>query len=329
MTKTFRSTRSFAEIADLIAAETTQPTDAFATAFGSELDGVRIACADDEGQLADMPDPLQVQLATELIITTVFDVMRDTRLERYAEQIARGIVTSLHSAARSLERQADDAAGDVKSVIREADGSEIGMAILEQLQAKCRELDEASDAIACMRDNAAAAFHTETGKPWSTPRGSVVSSKRTASIISATDYLSARRNRKLDQHDPQGPLVAFSGPAKWVGHHVIYDELDRVRALIPNMVLLTTDLDVGADAIAKAWAAAKDVKVIREDLPKGLGKSAGFVRNDRMLAKRPVDAIICSGSGVQAHFLRILNAAGIKPREILGNGYHPDWARQR
>lgn len=313
MTKMFRSTRSFSEIADLLAAETAQPTDAFAETFSSDLDGVRVMRGEDE-LLGDMPDPMEVQLATEMLISTVFDVLRDTRLEKVAERIAWGIVNSLHSTARGLAGQADDAARAVKDLIRCADGSEVMMRELEEAQLKCQEHDEASDAIACMRDHAAAAFRSETGKPWSGARGSLVSSKRTASVIAATDYLAARRDRRIDQHHPQGPLVAFSGGAQWEDYRAIHTELVKARALAPNMVLLTTAQDSGADAIAEAWAAANGVKVVRFDLPKGLGKRAGFVRNDRIVAMKPVHAIVCEGSGIQGHLARILQEAGVRPR---------------
>jgi hypothetical protein len=42
-----------------------------------------------------------------------------------------------------------------------------------------------------MRDYAAEVFHAETGRPWSAPKGSLVSSKRTASVIASTDFLAA------------------------------------------------------------------------------------------------------------------------------------------
>lgn len=328
MTNFRRTIRDFTEIADLIAAETATPNGDFTAAFSSDLDGMSVRSGDDE-RLGDMPDPMQVQLATELLIGTVFDVLRDTRLEKVAERIAWGFVNALHGTARTLAGQADDAARAVKDLIRCADGSEVMMNELEAAQRKCRELDEANDAIACMRDHAAASFRAETGKPWSSPRGSLVSSKRTASVIDATDFLAARRNRRIDQHHPQGPIVAFSGGAAWDDYRPIHGALDKVKAFIPNMVLLTTAQDTGADAIAESWAAANDVKLVRLDLPKGLGKRAGFVRNDRIVALRPVDAIICEGSGIQAHLARILGEAGVRPRLISRNGGAPLWARAR
>ena len=101
MTNFKRTIRDFTEIADLIAAETAAPNSDFTTAFSSDLDGVRFARGEDE-LLADMPDPMQVQLATELLIGTVFDVLRDTRLERVAERVTWGIVNSLQDRKRHV-----------------------------------------------------------------------------------------------------------------------------------------------------------------------------------------------------------------------------------
>ncbi len=108
MTNFRRTIRDFTEIADLIAAETATPNGDFTAAFSSDLDGMSVRSGDDE-RLGDMPDPMQVQLATELLIGTVFDVLRDTRLEKVAERIAWGIVNALHGTARTLAGQADDA----------------------------------------------------------------------------------------------------------------------------------------------------------------------------------------------------------------------------
>ena len=316
MTTMFRSTRSFSEIADLIAAETAQPSDAFAQAFSSDLDGVRVMRGEDE-LLGDMPDPMEVQLATEMLISTVFDVLRDTRLEKVAERIAWGIVNSLHSTARGLAGQADDAARAVKGLIRCADGSEVMMRELEEAQLKCQEHDEASDAIACMRDHAAAAFRNETGKPWSAARGSLVSSKRTASVIVATDFLAARRLRKNEAHNPQGPIVIFSGGADcWFDERLIWGKLDEAKTRNPLMVLATTAQDKGCDAIAAAWAASRKVKLITFRLSAKLGKRAGFVRNEQMVGLRPVEALVCEGSGLQSHLARLVKEKRIPARFV-------------
>src|SRR3546814_12229580 len=83
------------------------------------------------------------------------DLFRDTRLEGIADRIAWGIVHSFHKVADQLDAEADKAALKVKDLIRDADGSEILTAELEEAQTFCHSLDEARDAVACMRDYAA------------------------------------------------------------------------------------------------------------------------------------------------------------------------------
>ncbi|MGL4301476.1 MAG: DUF2493 domain-containing protein, partial [Sphingomonas sp.] len=80
MTKGTRTIRDFAEIADLIAAETMATTDSFSAAFESGQETSRIGFGEEE-LTADMPDATEAQLATEMLVRTMFDVLRDTRME--------------------------------------------------------------------------------------------------------------------------------------------------------------------------------------------------------------------------------------------------------
>jgi len=308
MTKTFRSNRTTAEIAELIAAETA--TDAFEQAFTETVPAFRMDYADEETD-ADMPIAAQAELATEMVIRTFFDLFRDTRLEPLADRIAWGIVHSFHKVADQLDAEADKAARTIKGLVRDADGSEILMAELEEAQTLCQSLDEARDAIACMRDHAAVAFSAETGRPWAPPRGSLVSSKRTASVVAATDFLAARRQRRIDAHAPQGPIVIFSGGQQWEDHQMITDRLDRIKARIPQMVLATTAQTKGCDAIAAAWAARTGTPLVAFSLNSKLGQRAGFARNEQLVGLRPVEAVVCEGSGLQSHLARLVRANGV------------------
>lgn len=304
---TNRIVRDFSEIAALMADETAA-SDRFAAAF-SETSS-RLGIGEDELG-ADMPDPLEAQLATEMLVRTVFDVLRDTRMESIADRIAWGIVHSFHKVAEQLDTQADKAAQTVKSLIRSADGSEVATAELEDAQTLCRSLDEARDAVQCMRDHAAQTFLSETGRPWSSPRGSLVSSKRTASVIAGIDYLAARRQRKVEAHAPQGPVVVFSGGQEWEDYTSLYATLDGIRTRIPNMVLATTAQSKGCDAIAAAWAARTGTKLVAFTLNRSLGARAGFARNEQLVRLGPVEAVVCEGSGLQSHLARCLRSAGI------------------
>lgn len=294
----------FADIAALYAEETA-PSDSFAVAFSETVGVFRIDRAEDS-TTAGMPDPLEAERATELLVTTLFDVLRDTRLESIADRLAWGIVHSFHKVADQLDGEADRAAQQVNGLIRSADGSEIGSLELEEAQMLCQSLDEARDAVACMRDHAAQMFHAETGRPWSAPRATLVSGKRTASVIAATDFLAARRRRRMEAHAPQGPVVIFSGGQQWEDHQLLWDRLNAIHARIPTMVLATTAQNKGCDAIAAAWAARSGVTLVAFTLDGRLGKRAGFIRNERLIALCPVEALVCEGSGLQSHLARMV-----------------------
>lgn len=307
------SIRSFAEIADLFAEDSREPSDRFAAAFSETIGSFRIDTADDPTDAA-MPDPFEAERASEMLISTLFDVMRDTRLETIAPRIAWGIVHAFHKVAGQLDDEADRAARQVKDLIRCADGSEVGTVELEEAQTLCQSLDEARDAVSCMRDRAAEIFHVETGRPWSSPRSTLVSSKRTASVIAATDFLAARRAQKVEARAPQGPIVVVSGGAQWSDADLLWSALDATRARVPGMILATTAQDRGVDAITAAWAARRDVKLIAFTLDRRLGKRAGFARNEKLLALDPVEAIVCEGTGIQSHLARLVRAKGVPAR---------------
>ncbi|WP_352000150.1 DUF2493 domain-containing protein (plasmid) [Sphingobium sp. SJ10-10] len=153
-----------------------------------------------------------------------------------------------------------------------------------------------------------------------------VSSKRTASVINGTDYLAARRQRRIGQHHPDGPLVAFSGGSQWSDYTPIWKALDRIKAVRPTMVLLTTAQKCGGDAIAEAWAARTGTPVVRLGIDKGRwGNRAGFVRNDQIARLRPVEAVIAEGSGVQAQLVRVMRSIGVDPILLTLYGGPAHW----
>jgi len=167
-----------------------------------------------------------------------------------------------------------------------------------------------------MRDHAAEVYRVETGRPFSTVKGSRVSSKLTASVVDARDYLAGRAQRRREQYAPEGPVVAFSGGAQWHDDAIIWARLDNIAKRIPNMILVTTAQNKGCDTIARCWAASRGVKLVEFKLDTSKGRSAGFVRNDRIVALKPVEAIVCQGSGIQANFAQKLRDAGV-PLHVL------------
>ena len=270
----------------------------------------------DEPTAMEMPDPDQVGAAIELAVGTIFDVLRDTRMEEFAGQIAWGMVNSFHMVAKQVERREDDAADKLRDLARTFDPSEIYAVELEDTQTLCQTLQGCREAMETMRDHASEVYRVETGRPFSSARGSTVSKGYTASQISARDFLAARARERREQFAPEGPLVAVSGGQEWHDHEVIWDRLDDIKARVPEMVLITTAQRKGVDAAATAWAAARGVKTVQFVPDRSLGNRAAFVRNDKMVGLKPVEAIVCEGSGIQANLAQKLRQSGV-PLHIL------------
>lgn len=265
----------------------------------------------DAPEALDMPDPEQVRAAVEMMLQTMFDVLRDTRMEAYAADLAWGFANSFHVVAKRIEGREDDAAKTLGELARNYDPSEIYASELEDNQLLCQTLQGCREAMECMRDHAAEVYRVETGKPFSPVKGSRVSSALNASMIEARDYLASRARERREQFAPEGPVVVFSGGQVWEDHDMLYRGLDRIKARIPEMILATTAQSKGCDAIAHAWAAARGVKVVQFRLDRSLGNRGAWVRNDRMLALKPVEAVICEGSGIQMNLAQKLRKAGV------------------
>ena len=116
--------------------------------------------------------------------------------------------------------------------------------------------------------------------------------------------------------------MIFSGGQVWEDHRQIWERLDQIKARIPAMVLATTAQDKGCDAIAAAWAARSNVKLIAFTLDRRLGKRAGFARNEALLRLQPVEAIVCEGSGLQSHLARMVRAQAVPAYFLTVAGQH-------
>ena len=304
-----KSFSNFADFASFIASETgtDQRSPLYEAAFIEHDERAKLSPVDESEQL-EMPDPEQSRAAVEMVMATLFDVFRDTRLEPFASDLAWGFVNSFHVVAKRISDREDDAAKELGELARSFDPSEIYASQIEEAQLLCQTLQGCRDAMECMRDHAADVYRVETGRPYSPTRGSRVSKGVTASMIDARDYLAARMRERREQFAPEGPVVAFSGGQVWEDHDMLWKGLDSILARIPEMILATTAQTKGCDAIAQAWAAARGVKVIMFRLDRRLGAKAAFVRNDRLLALKPV---VCEGSGIQMNLAQKLRQAGV------------------
>ncbi len=303
---------NFADLATFVAEA--RGNDALASAYeGSFVEHNELAKLSviDAPQALDMPCPDQVRAAIEMMMQTMFDVLRDTRMEPIAADLAWGFANSFHVVAKRIEGREDDAARKLGELARNFEPSEVHATELEQAQLHCQTLQGCREALECMRDHAAEVYRIETGKPFSPVRGSKVSSVLSASMIEARDYLAGRARTRREQHAPEGPVVAFSGGQQWHDHAQLWARLDAIKARVPEMVLATTAQSKGCDAIAAAWAAARGVRIVQFRLDRSQGNRAAFVRNDRIVALKPVEAIVCEGSGVQSNLAQKLRQVGV------------------
>src|SRR3546814_6563117 len=78
------------------------------------------------------------------------------------------------------------------------------------------------------------------------------------------------------------------------------------------MTLVTTGQRKGADAIAAAWAARPEnsVPLVAYGLY-GSGRKTAFNRNRKLAELKPVEALLCEGSGLQANLYQLLRKAGV------------------
>ncbi|MCF8706984.1 DUF2493 domain-containing protein [Rhizorhapis sp. SPR117] len=307
-----KSFTNFADLASFVAASRGNEAQVatYADAFIEYEEMAKMSIVD-EPESIDMPDPEQVRAAVEMMLQTMFDVLRDTRMERYAADLAWGFAHSFHTVAKRVEGYEDDAAKRLGDLARTFDPSENYATDLEETQLLCQTLQGCREALECMRDHASEVYRVETGKPFSPVKGSRVSSSLSASMIDARDYLASRARERREQFNPEGPVVAFSGGQAWEDDQLLWRGLDSIKARIPEMILATTAQTKGCDAIAQAWAASRGVKVILFRLDRKLGAKAAFVRNDRLLALKPVEAVICEGSGIQMNLAQKLRQAGV------------------
>lgn len=302
-----RSVDRFADLKQLYAEMTATPE--FQAAFGDPMPLSIVEPGEEPGEHG-MPEELAAQADSAGVIATIFDLFTATRLEPLAAEIAWGFVNSFHFVAGKLERREDSLAVEIGELARHPDMSEVYNRELEEKQLLCQSTAEQRLAIETMRDYAAEMYRAMSGWPWSPARGSRASRISTASQIAAIDFLRARQLDVRDRHNPQGPIVVFSGPAIWHDVDLLWNRLDLVREQIPHMVLITTAQRTGADLIAEKWASQNKVQTVRFNLL-GSGMKAAFARNRKLRDLRPVMAVLCEGSGVQANLYEELAGAGV------------------
>ncbi|MFM2280618.1 MAG: hypothetical protein RLZZ444_2849 [Pseudomonadota bacterium] len=89
---------NFADLAEHYAREIATPD--YARAFMEQTELAKLSI-EHEPSAAEMPDPEVAQAAIEMMLATVFDLFRDTRMEDFASEVA----CQRHESALSCEKQ--------------------------------------------------------------------------------------------------------------------------------------------------------------------------------------------------------------------------------
>ncbi|MGC7532484.1 hypothetical protein ACPWML_26055, partial [Pandoraea pneumonica] len=76
------------------------------------------------------------------MVATLFDLYADTRLERYASDVAWGVVNTFHFTAQKIEREEDRLADQIREMTRRMENGEVFNKELEDLQLRCQSLAE-------------------------------------------------------------------------------------------------------------------------------------------------------------------------------------------
>jgi hypothetical protein len=252
--------------------------------------------------LADSrPHPTEeaLQQLGRALMTELLDLVSDTALEDYQTILAESLIGAFHSAAQRIERDADRARDVMRSLDRDFDGSEAADTELQEATGRARAGDAATAAAELVRDAAADAYTVVTGEVWTAWRGSRRGSHLTAAQLEAKAAIRAVRDRRTEDADPRGPVIAFRGaPTADTAEDArrVFDALNWALGEWPDMALATTGAK-GAEKLAIKWSAQKGVKLILARADFNLhGKAAPFRANDELIALEPACCLTLSRS---------------------------------
>ncbi len=256
---------------------------------------------EDEPDHRPLPDARTAGGAIADIFEALVSALIDTRIEPDLEDLAWGIVNVFHRAGERIERELDDNERAQKRLQHEQDGSEVRSVELEKRIAEGVTMIERRDTMEFFRDAAADQFRTHIRKAWLPRSGSMVNRKMlTSAVLHSRRQIDRRAYQDARVLNPEGVLIAFTGGAEFNDHQLIYATLDKVRAQLPDMILLHGATPTGAERIAACWARDRDVpqKPYKPDWERHK-KAAPFKRNDAMLEAMPKGVIVFPGTGIQ------------------------------
>lgn len=270
----------------------------------------------DEPETRPMPSDDDLTSVVASLFTALTASFDGTALEDEVEDMGWSLADLFHRKADRMQTRLDDVETRIKQAQEINDGSEVASVELERLITIGETLMARRDAIEHLRDAAAEEFANVTGSVWR-PRSktSMVNHKRkTAAMIQGSDFISAKRRMETEVLIPKGTRIAFTGGADSNDHKLIWSVLDRIRERHPDMVLLHTGYYKGADAIAAAWARARDVVDVPFAMrPKSKSdRSAPWRRNEELLSVMPIGLVVFPGGGIQDNLADNAEKLGIK-----------------
>ena len=242
-----------------------------------------------------------------------------TQMADEREPLLWGFVNMLHAQMQRLDRAVDRITPDMRDLETAQDGSEVKAWELQLLTDKAQNLGDRRDAFEKMRDLAGEAYRAYTGDTWRPRHGSHTSQAKSNEIAAAIDskhFRSAREQREMNAHAPEGTLIAVSGGKTVADPDIVWNTLDRAREKYDDIVLVHGGAP-GYDKVAASWADARKVPqvICRPDWNKH-GKAAPFRRNDEIVNLLPKGIIAFPGSGITGNLVDKARQAGIPVMQI-------------
>ena len=256
----------------------------------------------------DLPGEEAVSQTLAGVWSDLFALFTDTALEADAEDLAWGFVNLFHRAAQRKSEAVDRATDEVRYLLASADGSEVHTSELETQVERAQGSETSMLALEAMREVAAALYLHETGSSWRPVSSSRLNhgAMLTSAIVDGRAFLRARSASKRRAAMPDGIPVLFAGgrmaptceaDALALGNS-IWETLDKVRARVPDMLLVHGGDTKGCDRLAASWAERREVPQLSFSLDRRLGARAGFKRNEQMLSLDPRYVVAFPGNGV-------------------------------
>ena len=256
----------------------------------------------------DFPTEEAVSQTLAAVWSDLFALFSGTALEADAENLAWAFVNLFHRSAQRKAKELDRAADQVRLLLASADGSEVHTSNLEEQIERAQAAEASMIAFEEMREIAAALYLQETHSSWKPVSSSRVNhgAMLTSAVIEGRDFLKARTETRRKTLMPEGTPVIFAGgrnsfddteDAKTYASN-IWATLDKVRDVVPDMILVHGGDGKGADGLAASWAERREVAQLTFSLDRRLGARAGFKRNEQMLGLAPRYVIAFPGNGV-------------------------------